>query len=233
MSTQFPNGAMNKQLRRRFPEILGDRKAQGVRTDAGDLGTFQKPLFRFVQGRQGLLFFRPAGRKGQKKAMRVAVHEAGHAVMSYHFGSDPGDLSIEPDINSLGRMEPRKRKEYSAESPDQIWAKLEECALIVLGGVAAEHIYDGQPKKISSTGAMPDIEKLRSLFLDLKIRLTYQDIIDLFFNRAIEILEKKWSAVQALAERLSADRFISGKEATRIIKDNLQLKPRSQKKRRR
>ena len=64
MSTQFPNGAMNKQLKRQFPEIPGDRKAQGVCTDAGDLGTFQKPLFRFVQGRQGLLFFRPAGQEG-------------------------------------------------------------------------------------------------------------------------------------------------------------------------
>ena len=53
-----------------------------------------------------------------------------------------------------------------------------------------------------------------------KIELSAQKVIDMYFNKAEEILIEKWTAVEALSKILLEKRFIEGNELNYIIDKN-------------
>ena len=159
--------------------------------------------------------------------MKISIHEAGHAVMAYHLGCDPGDLSLDASGEILARTVAQKPKEYSTKTAEEILAALKELTLIHLGGIVAEYIYDGKPERVAAGGGEMDMESIQSLFWrSLAWRVTGQDIINMFFYDAMDILEKRWSAVDALARALLSKGFIQGNMAVRIIKNELLLLPK-------
>ena len=153
---------------------------------------------------------------------RICIHEAGHAVIAYSLGCDPGEMSLEPSGDSLARRAPKNPKTYFATTAPEILASLKEMTLIHLGGIAAEYIYDGKPDKIAAGGGGTDMEAILELFWGSMVwRVTGQDIINMFFNDALEILEKRWNAVAALANTLFSERYIRGDSAAKIIEGAL------------
>lgn len=156
--------------------------------------------------------------------MKICIHEAGHAVMAYSLGCDPGELSMQDSGDILARTVSRKPKTYSTTTADEIMASLKEITLIHLGGIVAEYIHDGKPSRVKAGGGELDMEEILMLFWrSLAWRVTGQEIINMFFNEAVAILEKNWDAVDTLARALLSDGFIHGDRTVRIIREALEL----------
>jgi hypothetical protein len=154
--------------------------------------------------------------------MKISIHEAGHAVIAYSLGCEPGELSLESSEDSPAKRVPAKVKEYPAKTADEIMTALREITLIHLGGIAAEYIYDGKPEKIDAGGSGTDMVAIQKLFWgSLAWRVTGQDIINMFFREAMKILEKRWGAVDALAGALLSKGFIHGNRTAKIIEGAL------------
>jgi hypothetical protein len=156
--------------------------------------------------------------------MRICIHEAGHAVMAYSLGCDPGELSLQSSGNDdiLARTVSRKTKAYSTKTAGEILESITEISLIKLGGIVAEYIYDGKPAKVAAGGGESDMESILALFWrSLAWRVTGQDIINMFLNKAITTLEKNWNAVDVLARTLLSDEFIHGDMTVQIIRKAL------------
>jgi hypothetical protein len=159
---------------------------------------------------------------------RICIHEAGHAVIAHSLGGDPGELSSESSGDSLAHRVSKKPKTYSSATPDEILASLKEITLIHLGGIAAEYIYDGKPARVAAGGGCMDMEAILKLFWSrMAWRVTGQEIITMFLKDAMEILDKRWKAVDALAHTLLSEGYVSGNRATEIIQEA--LKPPSDK----
>ena len=157
--------------------------------------------------------------------IRICIHEAGHAVMAYSLGCDPGELSMQDSGDILARTVSRP-KAYSTTTADEIMASLKEITLIHLGGIAAEYIHDGKPASVKAGGGELDMEEILMLFWrSLAWRVTGQDIINMFYNESIDILEKNWNAVDALAKAFLSDGFIDGDRTVRIIREALEPPP--------
>lgn len=153
---------------------------------------------------------------------RVAIHEAGHAVVSHHFGIPIAKVKIGFDGNAIGRVENIEQDISELKAKYSAWNELEIYSLKLLGGMVAEYIYDNNPKKIKAFGGKKDLKKIQQFFsLIAKMELTKQQIIDLFFDRTLEILKNKWQAVEALAKILVKKRSIDGEEASNIIEENI------------
>jgi hypothetical protein len=100
-------------------------------------------------------------------------------------------------------------------------AAIDQAVLTGLGGLAAEHVYDGKPEHVRVGGALHDIENIQILYRKIIAQgFSTEDILAAHLDRAVEILEKKWVAVQALTKRLIADSHIGGDRVVRIIEDN-------------
>jgi hypothetical protein len=154
--------------------------------------------------------------------LRICIHEAGHAVIAYSLGGDPGELSMQPSDENLAHRTSKDPKTYSATTPDEILGSLKEITLIHLGGIAAEYIYDGKPNKIDAGGSGTDMEAIQRLFFgSMAWRVTGQDIINMFFNDAMEILDKRWKAVDAIAHTLLSEGYVPQNRAARIIEEAL------------
>jgi hypothetical protein len=154
--------------------------------------------------------------------IRICIHEAGHAVIAYSLGSDPGELSLKSSGDSLAKRTSRNPKTYSTTTPAEILESLKEITLIHLGGIAAEYIYDGKPKKIEAGGSGTDMEAILSLFWgSMAWRVTGQDIINMYFNETMEMLEKRWNAVDTLANALLSEGYIGSNRAAKIIEGAL------------
>lgn len=157
--------------------------------------------------------------------IRICIHEAGHAVMAYSLGCDPGELSMQDSGDILARTVSRP-KAYSTTTADEIMASLKEITLIHLGGIAAEYIHDGKPASVKAGGGELDMEEILMLFWrSLAWRVTGQEIINMFFNDTMAILEKNWNAVDTLARALLSDGFIHGGRTVRIIREALEPPP--------
>jgi ATP-dependent Zn protease len=84
---------------------------------------------------------------------RVAYHEAGHAMIAHYFGRKLGDITIIPDPDALGRVKDTPNEPSDKISPenlkDQILARLKISSAVLLGGLVAEHIYDGEKRSLN------------------------------------------------------------------------------------
>jgi ATP-dependent Zn protease len=164
------------------------------------------------------------------EVIRVAIHEAGHAVMEHHVGKRLTGVSLatEPDLasnNWAGRVRVA-RKKMNFEQPissGQLMEFFRAEAFIFLGGLAAEYIDDGKPDKIDTGGAKNDLKILTGLFNSVlpSKKMSDEALIDIYFEEVVKVCQAKWSAVEALAEALTEKWSLSGEEATSIIEANL------------
>src|SRR5690606_4138749 len=89
----------------------------------------------------------------EKERRRVAVHEAGHALMAYlePESDKPERISIIPRGRSLGSTLQRPQEDRYVVSEDELKAKLR----VLMGGYAAERVV----LRTVSTGAEDDLRK--------------------------------------------------------------------------
>ena len=166
---------------------------------------------------------------------RVSIHEAGHPVVAYHYGNKFEFIQVGGEIDSVGVVKTTKKSDSEkkleetdpAKLTDLFWAEIDEKCYILLGGVAALHIYGGKRRVYPILGARVDIDNCKNL---LKIVPKYSSTVEViysqFFNEVVKILEEKWKAVEALAQVLEDKwlddcAFIEGKEVERIIEKSL------------
>jgi len=152
---------------------------------------------------------------------KIAHHEAGHAVIMQHFGVEIDELSIKPNVDRMVGVKPKTGDTNPlSTNPDEILARFERSVLSFLGGLAAEHIYNGEPKNISPIGSQKDLENAKELLRAFNLEVSSQDLIDGFFDKVIGLLKENWGAVETLSQALIKKGTITGEEAAKIIEES-------------
>jgi len=166
---------------------------------------------------------------------RVSIHEAGHAVINFHYHSAIGNIQVGLDANTTGTVKPKRKpdsgKNHKETDPkkavDLLMIRIEKNCHIRLAGIAALHILDGKKDILPTLGARNDFDSCRDI---LKAVLDYsasdQEICSLYLTEVVRLLEEQWKAVEALAQVLEDKwsgeySFIAGEEAERIIQESL------------
>ncbi len=152
----------------------------------------------------------------KEKLRMIAIHEAGHAVLSYYYGRTVSEISIIARGNAAG---------YNLRSLEDVqndtFAELLKEMKILLGGRAAEELfYDS----FVSIGASDDLRRASSIAKDLFLRYGYQlhheDSLlvktdDLSFNQ--KLLDNKFDMIQKLME----EHYRIAKETIRNRKEQI------------
>jgi hypothetical protein len=175
-------------------------------------------------------------KQGQEDSpfFRVAIHEAGHAVIAYHYGGKPGGLVLEKEewaskgeVGSFTREKLKYNVEsiQSAEGKEQVHQLVHaimEMVGMFLGGCAAEYVLDGEPEAVETHGSETDIKNTKGFLKQFGFDDTRsKEIINLSFSESVEILKDKWQAVYALATALDTKETLSSDEVVKIIQENL------------
>ena len=98
----------------------------------------------------------------EQTLLRVARHEAGHAVLAWQQGSVPVQMTIMARGGAGGYVEHESREELSILTRGDLQARIRG----LLGGRAAELLYYG-PDEGLSTGASSDLERASSIALQM------------------------------------------------------------------
>ncbi len=150
-----------------------------------------------------------------------------------------GARVVRNDDDCFAKMAVGGGAHLASQSTEQEIASLYlENLVIVLGGVAAEQIYDGNTDSLGDELNESDLKRARLIIRILKNRpaatqwakkhaskslkpVPFKYTIDANLNEVIEILKSKWTATKALATILLEKSTISGEEATKIIEVNI------------
>jgi len=118
---------------------------------------------RAAQGRR-VLGISMMTRSRKRSTRRIAIHEAGHAVMAYLCGRRVGEITAIPHGEILGQVEYRGFTAFPARSLDDARArrKLETEIMIALGGLAAEYLHPG---RVDHPGAATDLQRALQIAL--------------------------------------------------------------------
>jgi len=102
--------------------------------------------------------------RSRKSTQRIAIHEAGHAVMAYLCGRRVGEVTAVPHGEILGHVEYRGFASFPARSLDDARArrKLETEIMIALAGLAAEYL---NPGPVDHPGAAADLQRALQIAL--------------------------------------------------------------------
>lgn len=169
--------------------------------------------------------------------LRVARHEAGHAVICYENGETPSYITVVPRGDHGGYMQ------HSTDEDKHIFTKNELLARIrtSLGGRAAEVVYYGAENGVS-TGATGDLLIATSTARQMVELCGMDDSLGLVafasqgemttetkaavnkilveeMNNAIEIIKANKKSVDALSEDLMNKNHLSGNEISKILKN--------------
>ena len=100
----------------------------------------------------------------KRSVHRIAIHEAGHAVMAYLCGRRIGAASALPRRGSLGHLEYGGLTSYPVGwlEDARTRRKLEDEIMIALAGLAAEYV---QPGVIDHAGAAADLARALEIAL--------------------------------------------------------------------
>jgi ATP-dependent Zn protease len=159
--------------------------------------------------------------------LRVGFHEAGHTVVAVEFRREIGVVRVSADPRSGGSVSGAKTPPClrtiipGHPTTEQRKALVEEL-VITLGGLA------GELQAYKSEATLPDTGGMEHLDGDMKIARGYlaclgcrgderARILDDAWNRATEILDRRYEALLALAKRLHDCEELSGDEARRIV----------------
>jgi hypothetical protein len=146
----------------------------------------------------------------------AAYHEAGHAVAALNLGALVGPLSLEPEGSgrccSFRLSKPDKHCLRPQPSP-------EDCAIVYYAGSAGEHILgelaDDGPRSsltISDWRFASDDRVARMVLWTVKA--ADHRVLKL---RAVSILRKRWSVVEAIAQSLLRRRPLRERDVRRIF----------------
>lgn len=168
--------------------------------------------------------------------LRVARHEAGHAIICYESGEIPSYITVAPRGDHGGYMQ------HSTDEDKQVFTKNELLAKIrtALGGRAAEIVYYGKDDGISTSASgdlltatalarhmvelygMDDSYGLTAFLsqgeMTLETRVAVNKILVDEMNKAIEIINANKKSVNALSEALVNKNHLSGDGISKILK---------------
>jgi ATP-dependent metalloprotease FtsH len=153
----------------------------------------------------------------------VAIHETGHAYVSYLGGDCPSYLTIESRANFGGYMQHANSEETPSYTKEELLARIRTA----LAGRAAEQVFYGREKALN-TGASSDLKQASSLAFhiictygmeeDQYVVLSRQEILESsmageYIRQVNELLRREMENTLALIE--------DGKDVIRAIADEL------------
>lgn len=150
----------------------------------------------------------------------TAHHEAGHAVMAFHFRRRIRTVTIEADDEPgvLGYVQDHKRSRYNREAcdPDDPWymTRVATDVMISLAGPAAEERFTGERSKGDSSD-IEDVDDLAGLICWGGEETLFVEWLKARVARVIATPDN-WSRVCALAAALLETPRIGGAKARRI-----------------
>ncbi|MCI7768136.1 MAG: AAA family ATPase [Oscillospiraceae bacterium] len=176
---------------------------------------------------------------GEKYLLRVARHEAGHAIINYLCGNIPEYLTIEARSNYGGYTE---YSEEQRSSPMLTRSELIDRIRMALGGRAAEIIYYGESEGVS-TGPSGDLESATATALSMliyygmdksfglatvdrktamespEIRKRVNEILDEELENSIRLLNENKDLADALVDDLLKKNRLSGHEISELLQN--------------
>jgi len=159
----------------------------------------------------------------KRSSYRIAIHEAGHAVMAYLCGRRVGAVSAVPHGEVRGQLEYRGFTSFPARWLDDARArrKLESEILIALAGLAAEYVHPGP---VDHAGAAADLA--RALEIALAATADPEEataFINWMFVRARNRLRvpRCRRAIKALAAELAHRGSLTGPRARSLLRRSL------------
>lgn len=157
-------------------------------------------------------------------ASRIAIHEAGHAVMAYLCRRRVGAVSAVPHGEVLGQLEYGGFTRFPMSWLDDARArrKLENEIMIALAGLAAEYV---QPGIVDHAGAAADLA--RALEIAMPATSGPEEataFINWLFVRARNRLRDKacHRATRALAVALTRHGSLTGPEVRALLRRSLE-----------
>ena len=170
---------------------------------------------------------------------RVAVHETGHAYLSYVSGIMPAYITIESRGDFGGYMMPGENETIGSLTREDVLAKIRTS----LAGRAAEEVFFGRDTALN-TGARSDLKKATDMALAMLcsygmgeslVSLTAEQILESsiacrYIEKAEKMLEEEMKKTIALieegkeimervVERLKAKNHLTGEEFRTIVTD--------------
>lgn len=160
-----------------------------------------------------------------KKLLKIAYHEAGHAVAYHYLGKAFKKISIIPDGNSLGYVLNRKinRDIEIYERDTKTRNRVEKEAITYLAGIIVENLLSG---RYDRRGASSDLNHVVSLLsTQCQSSIETDAYLNLLWIRTRQIFEYSvnkqktlyWKCVEVLANRLMEKKEIIYKESKSIV----------------
>ena len=152
----------------------------------------------------------------------LAIHEAGHAVVSIIKGRRPGRVTIRPKGDSLGHMAPHRARFGEVYRPSlTVVAKK---MAIAYAGVAAERRAGYHPQRYGW-----DHDRKLALFLADDFvggdDVSRKHLVAFAKRQAEFIVDLHWEAIEAVAAALLERETIAGDEVRPIVFPNLRPIP--------
>lgn len=171
--------------------------------------------------------------------LRVARHEAGHAVLCCLGGETPSYLTIVSRGNHGGYMQHDSNEGKAIYTKDELLAKIRTS----LGGRAAEILYYGENDGVS-TGASGDLASATGIATEMicsygmeesfglatinvsspssvqladEVRACVNGILDREMNSALALLSENRASVDALVNKLIEKNHLSGSEIEAVL----------------
>lgn len=141
----------------------------------------------------------------------LAYHEAGHAVIEWSFGIPIRDIKIQ---GLRGRV--RDSLRLSQLHPETDYQKLEQLAIVLFAGEAAERILNEQVEFTCSGHDLAQIGLIAELLFESNAQDSSTWIKTIKTRTDVCVIENR-DRVGALAEVLTGKDYVSGAEAVRII----------------
>ncbi len=170
----------------------------------------------------------------KSQLMRVARHEAGHALVCYANGETPSYLTVVPRGNRGGYMQHDDTEGKLVYTRDELLTKIR----IALGGRAAEIVYYGEENGLS-TGACGDLEKATGIATEMfcnygmfedfgmatldpdkipEIRSLINVVIDTEMKNAITLITANKKEFDELTKELLNKNYLVGQDVEKILK---------------
>lgn len=168
----------------------------------------------------------------------VAIHETGHAYVSYLTGNAPSYITIESRGDFGGYMQPGN----SEHVPIYTRSQLVDMICVSLAGKAAEQIFFGK-EKANNTGASSDLKKATDIAFHIISMYSMEDnqlavlsrdeimksslaadyikqvnqLLQQQMNRTIQIIEEHKQIIEKLADVLLKENYLTGLQFSEYI----------------